>query len=150
MVLVAKDGKTVFEKAYGKYNYDTPEPVTLQSIYDMASVTKICATTLAVMKLYDEGKIKLTKKLGDYLPWVKGSNKENLEIENILLHQAGLVAFIPFYKETIDPATKQPSSAIYSRSKNDSFSIRVRKIYICAMTGQIRCINAYSTVNWAL
>ena len=125
VVLVAKDGKIAFEKAYGKYNYDTPEPVTLQSIYDMASVTKICATTLAVMKMYDEGKIKLNKTLGDYLPWVKGSNKKNLEIEKILLHQAGLVAFIPFYKETIDSITKEPLPSIYSHYKNDSFSIRV-------------------------
>ena len=125
VVLVAKDGKIAFEKAYGKYNYDTPEPVTLQSIYDMASVTKICATTLAVMKMYDEGKIKLNKTLGDYLPWVKGSNKANLEIEKILLHQAGLVAFIPFYKETIDSITKEPLPSIYSHYKNDSFSIRV-------------------------
>ena len=125
VVLVAKDGKIAFEKAYGKYNYDTPEPVTLRSIYDMASVTKICATTLAVMKLYDEGKIKLNKTLGDYLAWVKGSNKENLEIEKVLLHQAGLVAFIPFYKETIDSVTKEPLPLIYSHYKNDSFNIRV-------------------------
>ena len=125
VVLVAKDGKIAFEKAYGKYNYDSPEPVTLQSIFDMASVTKICATTLAVMKMYDEGKIKLNNPLGDYLPWVKGSNKGNLKIEKILLHQAGLVAFIPFYKETIDSITKGPLPSIYSNFKNDTFSIRV-------------------------
>ncbi|MEP6926339.1 MAG: glycoside hydrolase family 3 N-terminal domain-containing protein [Ginsengibacter sp.] len=125
VILVAKDGKIAFEKAYGKYNYDTPEPVTLQSIYDMASVTKICATTLAVMKLYDEGKIKLDKTLGDYLSWVKGSNKANLKIEKILLHQAGLVSYIPFFYETINKITKAPSPSLYSHTKNDSFSIRV-------------------------
>ncbi len=124
VVLVAKDGKIAFEKAYGKYNYDTPEPVTLQSIYDMASVTKICATTLAVMKLYDEGKIKLDKTLGDYLPWVRRSNKAKLPIEKILLHQAGLIAYIPFYKETLDSAG-QALSSIYSSKKNDTFNIRV-------------------------
>jgi beta-N-acetylhexosaminidase len=125
VVLVAKNGKIAFEKAYGKFNYDTPGPATLQSIYDMASVTKICATTLAVMKMYDEGKIKLNKTLGDYLPWVKKSNKAKLQIERILLHQAGLVAFIPFYKETIDSITKEPLPLIYSDYKSDSFSIRV-------------------------
>ena len=52
------------KKHFGKYNYDKPEPVMLNSIYDMASVTKICATTLSVMKLYDEGKLKLNKTLG--------------------------------------------------------------------------------------
>jgi len=64
-----------------QYDYNKLDSVTLTSIYDMASVTKICATTLAIMKLYDEGKIDFKKKLGDYLPWVKGSGKENLFIE---------------------------------------------------------------------
>ncbi|MEO8567611.1 MAG: glycoside hydrolase family 3 N-terminal domain-containing protein [Ginsengibacter sp.] len=124
VVLAARNGKIAFEKAYGTYNYNDPAPVTLHSIYDMASVTKICATLLSVMKLYDQGKIKLNKTLGDYLPWVRGTNKAKLEIRDILLHQAGLIAFIPFYKETID-STKQPMASIYSSSKNDSFSIRV-------------------------
>ena len=53
------------------------------------------------MKLYDEGKIDLNKKLGDYLPWVKGSNKEKLIIKNILLHEAGLAPIIWFYKEQL-------------------------------------------------
>jgi CubicO group peptidase (beta-lactamase class C family) len=68
------------------------------------------------MKLYDEGKIDLQKKLGDYLPWVKGTNKENLLIENILLHQAGLVAWIPFYKETVD-SLLVPLKTIYTSAK---------------------------------
>ncbi len=125
VVLVVKDGKIAYQKAFGKYDYDKPDPVTLQSIFDMASVTKICATTLSVMKLYDEGKLDLKKHLGDYLPWVRGSDKENLLVENILLHQAGLVSWIPFYKETIDSVTKVPLSGIYSGRQTDSFGIRV-------------------------
>ncbi len=125
VVLVAKQGKIVYEKAFGKYNYDTPEPVMLNSIFDMASVTKICATTLSVMKLYDEGKLRLDKTLGDYLPWVRKSDKKNMNIEKILLHQAGFVAFIPFFKETIDPVTKAPLPSIYRTVKSDSFGVRV-------------------------
>jgi beta-glucosidase-like glycosyl hydrolase/CubicO group peptidase (beta-lactamase class C family) len=125
VVLVVKDGKVAYQKAFGKYDYDKPEPVTLHSIFDMASVTKICATTLCVMKLYDEGKLQLQKHLGDYLPWVRGSNKENLLIENILLHQAGLVSYIPFYKETLYADAKTPHAAIYSSKQNDTFSVRV-------------------------
>ncbi len=124
VVLVAKDGKIAYQKAFGKYDYNKPDFVTPASIYDMASVTKIFATNLAIMKLYDEGKIDLQKKLGDYLPWVKGTNKENLLIENILLHQAGLIAWIPFYKETID-SSQAPLKTIYASQQNDSFSIRV-------------------------
>ncbi len=51
------------------------------------------------MRLYDEGKISLDSTLGTYLPWVRGSGKENLLIRDVLLHQAGLVSYIPFYRE---------------------------------------------------
>jgi len=124
VVLVAKDGKIVYHKAYGNYTYDKSEAVNTESIYDMASVTKICATTISVMRLYDEGKLDLKKKLGDYLPWVKGTNKENLTIENILLHQAGLVAYIPFYKEILE-ADGTASAEYFTSKQNDSFNIRV-------------------------
>lgn len=125
VVLAAKDGKIFYEKAFGKYNYDKPERVSTNAIYDLASVTKILATTLSVMKLYDEGKIKLNKTLGTYLPWVRKSDKKNLPVEKILLHQAGLVAFIPFYKNLIDPETGIPLPRYFSSEKSDSFGIRV-------------------------
>ncbi len=124
VVMLVKDGTIMYHKAFGYFNYDKAEKVTTTSVYDMASVTKICATTLAIMKLYDEGKINLSKKLGDYLSFVKGSNKENLTIENILLHQAGMLPYIPFYKETID-TTGIPYTKIYAAAKSDSFNIRV-------------------------
>ena len=125
VVLVAKNGKIAYHKAYGHYTYDAAAMETNpETIYDMASVTKICATTIAVMKLYDEGKIKLNAVLGDYLPWVRGSNKENISIEDILLHQGGLVAFIPFYKEIIDH-NGLPTSSYYSSVAKDSFTTRV-------------------------
>ena len=126
VLLVAKDGKIVYEKAYGYYTYENDEPVTTSSVYDMASVTKTCATTIALMKLYDEGKLDLKKKLGDYLPIVKGTNKEKLVIEKILLHEAGLSAYIPFYKETIDSAGI-PLTNLYRSTSSDSFSIPVAK-----------------------
>jgi len=124
VLLVAKNGKIAYHKAYGSYTYDKTEPVQLESVFDMASVTKVCATTISIMKLYDEGKIDLKKTLGDYLTWVKGSNKENLLVENVLLHQAGLVSFIPFYRETLDSAGN-PLPKYYAKVASDSFSIRV-------------------------
>jgi beta-N-acetylhexosaminidase len=130
VVLVAKDGNIVFNKAYGYMNYDSLEPVTTETIYDLASVTKISATTMAVMKLYEEKKLKLTKTLGDYLPWLKGTDKAPLLIKDVLLHQAGLNAFIPFYRETLDTAGN-PLPSIYSRKPTDSFSVRVAEnVYI--------------------
>lgn len=124
VVLVAKDGKIAYQKAFGYFNYDKKEPASVSSVYDIASVTKICATTLAVMKLYEEGKIDLKKKLGDYLPWVKGSNKAGITVESMLLHQGGLVSFIPFYKETID-RNGVPYTKYYAEKRSDSFQVEV-------------------------
>jgi CubicO group peptidase (beta-lactamase class C family) len=107
VVLALKDGKLAYEKAFGNFTYDKKKPVTLQTVYDLASVTKTCATTLSIMKLYEEGKLDLKKKLSDYLPETIATNKSELIIEDILLHEAGLVAYIPFYKETLD-ATGKP------------------------------------------
>ena len=124
VILVAKDGKVAYHKAFGNYTYDGTEAVKLESVYDLASITKIAATTVGLMRLYDEGKLDLKKKLGDYLPMVRGSDKEGLEIEKILLHQAGLVAYIPFYKETVD-STGAPFPGIYSRERSVPYSIEV-------------------------
>ncbi len=126
VVLVAKDGKIAYQKAFGYYTYDSLEQVNTESIFDMASVTKIFATTISVMKLIDEGRLNIEKQLGDYLSWVKGTNKAKLPIKEILLHQAGLNAFIPFYKETIDPAKGGLAYyTIYSEKPVRSHSIRV-------------------------
>ena len=131
VVLALKDGEIIFNKAYGTYTFDDARPVSPESIYDLASVTKISATTVSVMKLYEEGKLSLHKKLGDYLPIVKGTDKADLQIGDILLHQAGLVPFIPFYRETIDTATGAPDSTIYSDKPKQGYTIRVAEnIYL--------------------
>jgi beta-glucosidase-like glycosyl hydrolase/CubicO group peptidase (beta-lactamase class C family) len=125
VVLVAKDGKILFNKAYGHMNYDSKEAVTSESVYDLASVTKISATTVSVMRLYEEGKLDIKKTLGDYLPWVRGSNKAGLSLEDILLHQAGLVSWIPFYRETIDTATGRPKPGFYVAQPDAAHAVRV-------------------------
>ena len=124
VVLVAKDGKIAFEKSYGYTNYDSLQPVDNNMIYDLASVTKISATTVSVMKLYEDKKLSLDKTLGDYLPWVRGTNKAGIKLRNLLLHQAGLIAYIPFYKETVD-STHQFKPGIYSTEKTPAYNIRV-------------------------
>ena len=131
VVLAARNGKVVFNKAYGFMNYNNTEPVTTETVYDLASVTKISATTVSVMKLYEEGKHDLKKKLGDYLPWVCGTDKDTLIIENILLHQAGLTPFIPFYKETIDTISGIPKTGFYTTKADDTYNIAVAdKMYM--------------------
>ncbi|MBL7698822.1 MAG: serine hydrolase [Chitinophagaceae bacterium] len=126
VVLVAKDGKIAYEKSFGYMGYDSMEPVYPETIYDLASVTKIMATTLSVMKLYDEGKLKLNKTLGDYLSWTRGTNKERLRLWDVLLHQAGLRGWIPFYLETLDSLQgRKASDSIYAVAPDSIHMTRV-------------------------
>ncbi|HYK46368.1 MAG TPA: serine hydrolase, partial [Parafilimonas sp.] len=125
VVLVAKDNKIIWSKTYGYFMYNRQQPVTLNTVYDLASVTKVSATTLAIMKLYEEGKLDIFKTIGDYLPWARHSNKSNLVLKDVLLHQAGLVAFIPFYQETIDPATGVARESIYRPFPDSAHMIHV-------------------------
>jgi beta-N-acetylhexosaminidase len=126
VALVAREGKIVYDKAFGHLGYDRIEATYPETIYDLASVTKICATTMAVMKLYEQGKLDIQKTLADYLPLVRGTDKGNLKIWDVLLHQAGLKDFIPFYQETIEK-TKDgaPLSTVYSIRPDSLHSIRV-------------------------
>ena len=126
VVLVARHGKIAYQKAFGYLTYDKTEPVYKETIYDMASCTKICATTMATMKLYDEGKLDLQKTLGDYLPWVRGSDKDSLKLWDILLHQAGLVPDVVFYKEVIDSSKEgYPLPWVFSTKSDSGHRVRV-------------------------
>ncbi|MFZ9687564.1 MAG: glycoside hydrolase family 3 N-terminal domain-containing protein [Chitinophagaceae bacterium] len=126
MVLLAmKDGKVIMQKTYGAMSYTGKDKISQESVYDMASVTKICATTLAIMKLYDEKKISLDKTLGDYLSWTKGTDKEKIQIKDVLLHQAGLKAWIPFYKEIADSITMKALPGYLSKTEKSGYTIKV-------------------------
>ena len=125
VVLAAKNGSIVYQKPYGHYLFNPSSIATRpESIFDLASVTKVSATTAAIMKLYDDGKVKLNKTLGDYLPETKGTDKAHLKISDILLHQAGLIPDVLFYNYVRDSLTHQPIPSIISTQK-PGFGIRV-------------------------
>lgn len=97
-VLVAKDQKVIFYKAYGLHRYSDTIKVKKGDLYDLASVTKVSSSMAALMKLYDEGKFKLDNTLADYLPKFERSNKADINFHDILTHQARFQPWIPFYK----------------------------------------------------
>lgn len=101
-VVVARKGKIVYSKAYGGLDYRSGSRVTPETIYDVASVTKVSATLQSVMWLYDQKKLDLDQKVALYLPELKGTNKQNFTIRDLLLHRSGLVSFYPtLWKNTM-------------------------------------------------
>lgn len=123
-VLIAKDGNIVFNRNAGFQTYDNQTKITDNSIYDLASLTKVMATTLAVMKLYEEGKFSLDDKLSSYLPYLKHSKKSKITIKEALAHTARLKAFLPFWKESLEKAKQDET--LYAHDKyGDSAYLQV-------------------------
>ncbi len=126
-VLAAKGGKIVFQKSYGNFVYDKARPVDNNDIYDVASVTKVCASTISLMKLYDEGKFDINATIDRYIPETDTCSKGNLNIKATLAHHAQLAGWIPFYKNTVNTSKKnpQPLEKYYSKTLKAGFSIPV-------------------------
>mgnify|MGYP003307505637 FL=1 len=97
-VLALKEGKIIYDKNYGKYTYEGESPVHYDAVYDIASLTKVFASTFAMMKLYDDGKIDLNSTLGDYFPFMNQSDKGDIKLIELLTHQSGFTTWIPIYK----------------------------------------------------
>ncbi|NJB85369.1 CubicO group peptidase (beta-lactamase class C family) [Lewinella marina] len=100
---VLKDGEVVYERAYGNHRYRGGEAVRVSDLYDLASVTKAAATSLAVMKLYDEGRIDLAARVKDYLPEYEGQVPGNFRIDQLLTHHTGLEPSLPLYPYIREP-----------------------------------------------
>ncbi len=118
-IVVARNGMVVYEKAFGHHTYEKQRPVTVTDLYDLASLTKILSTALAVMKLYDEGRLELNKPLSHYLLETKNTNKKHLSLHSICTHTSGLQAWIPFYRKALMQGN------IFSRQPSDTFRIEV-------------------------
>jgi len=125
-ILVAKDNKIVWQKSYGHYTYEQIQAVTNETIYDLASVTKVAATTISMMKLLENQKVSLDAPMSNYVPELKMTNKNDLTVREIMAHHAGLQAWIPFYQQTLT-AEKMPSSKIYLSSAQPGFEVPVAK-----------------------
>lgn len=122
-VYVAKKGKVIYHKAFGKHTYEGSKEVQLTDLYDIASITKIASTLLALMDLDGKGKLSLDDELGDHLKMTKNTPYENLVLRDILAHQAGLAAWIPFYNKTVYKG--KPKAEFYNSDSSTVFSTRV-------------------------
>lgn len=140
-VFIAKDGVVIYDKSFGKLTYEGDEYVTPETIYDVASITKIISSTMALMKLNDDKLFKLDSKLYDYLDFVKGTPYENVILKDMMTHQAGFSPWIPFYTKTL--VGGKPNPNIYSSYRKDenwmpvSSNLYIHKSYEDTMINRI-------------
>jgi CubicO group peptidase (beta-lactamase class C family) len=118
VVFVAKGGNVIFNKAYGTHTYDKDAPKTLiTDIFDLASITKTSATTMESMRLYEAGKLNIDTTISTYIAKTRNTNKSEIKVKEVLLHQAGFIPFIPFYNN-IKPTD-------FSRDSSETFNVKV-------------------------
>lgn len=122
-IAIIRDGVVIYNKSFGHHTYDSIQKVRETDIYDLASITKIAATTAAVMKLYDQGILDIDKSLGTYMPWLRHSDKGDIVLRELLAHQARLTPWIPFYLSTIENGNH--IEGIYQTSRSATFYTRV-------------------------
>ncbi|NJY61448.1 serine hydrolase [Salinimicrobium sp. CDJ15-81-2] len=125
-ILVARDQKVIFHKAYGEHSYFDTIKVKKDDIYDLASVTKISASMAALMELHEQGKFQLDGTLADHLPLFKKSNKADIPFSDILTHQARFQPWIPFWKNTFkkDGSYKRRT---FKETASEDYPIKIRE-----------------------
>lgn len=123
VVLVAKDGKVVFNKAYGQHTYGG-QPEKVEDIFDLASITKISATTPVVMRLVEEKKLNLDTNIGAYIALARPTAMNQIKVRSVMLHQAGFIPFIPFHNGVKPEDHSSDSSAAFPTKVADGYFIR--------------------------
>ncbi len=117
-MVVYKDDKLIYRKSFGTATFESTQKVQNDYLYDLASITKVAATTLCAMKLYEEGRLDLNARISEYLPQAKHTNKKKIQVHDLLLHQAGLPPFVPFHlKWTNQDGTWNPDMLSNTASK---------------------------------
>ncbi len=101
-VLLAKNGKIFYQRAYGYHTYSQAVSVKNDDLYDLASLTKILAPVPALMMLADQKKFQVNRKMSDYWTDWKGSNKDAILVSDILSHQARLRSGVILWPKTLD------------------------------------------------
>ncbi|MBC6109145.1 serine hydrolase domain-containing protein [Pedobacter fastidiosus] len=124
VVLVAKDGKVIFNKAYGNHTYDDNISDKVTDIFDLASVTKVTATTPSVMRLFEENKLKLDTNIGAYIPKARTTPMNNIQVREVMLHQAGFIPYIPFHDYVKTGDYSRDSSAAFPTKVADNYYIK--------------------------
>ena len=101
-VAIGRTAAPVLLKGYGRFTYVSPKAVTVDTPFDLASLTKVVATTTVAMRFYERGLLDLDAPLGRYLPALDSvPSKRAITVRQVMTHSAGLRPFIPFYARGI-------------------------------------------------
>lgn len=123
-ILIARDGKIFFHKAFGYHTYKNERKVKIDDIYDLASLTKILATLPLIIQEVDRNEINIENSINDLMPEWSYTNKKDILLKDILTHYARLIPWIPFYLETKRKSGKLQRK-IYRRKKSNKFKSKV-------------------------
>ena len=163
-ILVAKEGKVIYSKAFGHHTFNKKEKVDEYHLYDVASITKVAATTLAAMQLYDLKKYKLNDRLQTHLKLIPESTIKNISIKKLMIHQSGLQSNMPIapyvftkdefkidcenffcYRPDESFSVQIASKMYFNRSYQDSLWEKMQTLRLRSQTGF-----RYSDVNFML
>lgn len=160
-IIIAQDSNILLDKSYGYYTYDSIKPVNSNTIYDLASVTKVMATTLAVMKLYESGQINLDAEIRKYVPTYKHSKFGKLTIKELLSHYTILPATYFFWPETMKGGKPNPNWYDYNVMMDENYmavtdSLFIKRSYLKEMQKDLKKAKltekkyTYSDLNFLL
>jgi CubicO group peptidase (beta-lactamase class C family) len=119
VLLVARGDDIMFCESFGLARIDPERPMTPETVFDLASLTKPLATTLAVMLLIQEGRLNLDQTVGSVIPIFSGTNKELITIRQLLSHTAGLPDYNPYYEELATRSLAERKALLRTRLSNE-------------------------------
>jgi CubicO group peptidase (beta-lactamase class C family) len=119
VLLVSQNGDVLIHQAFGQADLTTGTPVSTRTIFDLASLTKPFATTLAVMKLMERSQLALDHTLGDFMVPCRGTDKAGISVRHLLYHNSGLPDYRPYFMELVEEKPSRRRELILSRILDD-------------------------------
>ena len=143
----------IINKSYGFHTYDSIIKVDNKHLYDLASLTKVLASTFSLMKLYDENKLELNDKISDYFPELKRSNKKHTTIFESLSHTSGWMPYIS-HQNFIKKRNGDLKRSIVRNKMHKRFSVQMnnnlflknsysKKLFKRIRKSKLNTVNAY-------
>lgn len=124
-VLVARHGKVVCNRAYGEIDFNSGIPVTENTLYGLASVSKATGTLSGIMKLYDNGKFKLDERASKYISGLRNTDKDDISFRQLLYHETGMQPSLSMWDMMFDPTTF--SGKLITSSPSSTNTIKIMK-----------------------